>query len=232
MHSLETNRLLYQQALQARDKQPLVVVGLGTCGIAAGGEKVWQSAYQELYNLNLDASMMSTGCIGMCYAEPIIEVHLPGKPRVIYGNVTPEQAEAIIREHVAGGQVYMPSVLAQVSNGKLPYAEVPELSEIPFYRKQVKTVLNNCGIIDPDRLEEYVAYDGYLGLETVLTKMSSAEVINEVKLSGLRGRGGGGFPTGQKWELAAASPGDKKYVICNADEGDPGAFMDRSVFEG
>jgi len=176
--------------------------------------------------------MIEPGGCGMCFAEPIVEVHLPGRPRVIYGNVTPEQAEMIIKEHVAEGRVYQPAVLAQVSDGFRPYPEVPELSELPFYQKQVKTVLNNCGIIDPDRLEEYIAFGGYQGLETVLDKMSPTEVINEVKLSGLRGRGGGGFPTGQKWELAAASPGNKKYVICNADEGDPGAFMDRSVLEG
>ncbi|HHW61582.1 MAG TPA: NADH-quinone oxidoreductase subunit NuoF, partial [Syntrophomonadaceae bacterium] len=157
---------------------------------------------------------------------------MPGEPSIFYGNLSPEQAEEIVNFHIAKGEVCSDYVLAQNSRGVVPLPLIPELSEIPFYEKQSKNVLARCGVIDPDKLEDYIIMDGYMGLEKVLSQMNPIDVVNEIKASGLRGRGGGGFPTGRKWEAAYQSPGPKKYVVCNADEGDPGAFMDRSILEG
>lgn len=215
-----------------RQKHGRVLVGMGTCGIAAGGDQIWESISQKIEQLELQVDMVSTGCIGMCYAEPIVEVQMPGEPSIFYGNLTPEQAEEIVSLHIAEGKVCFDYALAQDPRGVTPVPLLPELNKTPFYEKQTKNVLGRCGVIDPDKLEDYIALDGYMGLEKALNQMNPMDVVNEIKASGLRGRGGGGFPAGRKWEAAHQSPGPKKYVVCNADEGDPGAFMDRSVLEG
>lgn len=233
MISLAEKRKEYQNRLAEKAKKTIIVVGMGTCGIAAGGDKVWQALENAVKNKNLDIELVYSGCIGLCYVEPIMEVHRPDMPRVIYGNVNGETALKILEEHALNGKVVSDLAVAQdPKEGKTVLPEIPILNEMPFYKKQVKTAIANCGIINPDSIEEYIAYGGYEALEKVLSSMSQTQVIEEVKKSGLRGRGGGGFPTGLKWEFAYKSPGDKKYVICNADEGDPGAFMDRSVLEG
>ncbi|MDD4550353.1 MAG: NADH-ubiquinone oxidoreductase-F iron-sulfur binding region domain-containing protein, partial [Syntrophomonadaceae bacterium] len=232
MYSLAEVRDECQQLLQEQRGKVRIVIGLGTCGIAAGGEKIWTTVEEELDNLGLDVEMVATGCIGMCYAEPIMEVQIPGKPRILYGYLNTEKAIKIVREHVARGDVCVGDALAQDPAGYEPEPGIVKLNKLPFYRKQVKTVLGRCGIIDPDRWQDYIAYDGYKALEKVVLSMSSQEVIDIIKASGLRGRGGGGFSTGLKWQFVHDAAGDKKYVICNADEGDPGAFMDRSVLEG
>ncbi len=232
MRSLKAQRKNYQEQLKQENKMTRAIIGLGTCGIAAGGEKIWSAVQDEAKQLGLVFEMKATGCIGMCFAEPIMEVLVPGQPRIIYGNLTPEQAGEIVRRHIGEGEICRDYVIAQDPRGIEPVPSITELNRTPFYAKQVKTVLGRCGIIDPDQIEHYIAQEGYAALEKVLSGMSPADVISEIKASGLRGRGGGGFPTGRKWEAAYQSPGDKKYVICNADEGDPGAFMDRSVLEG
>lgn len=232
MRSLTEERKKAIELKQQMASHPLVRVGLGTCGIAAGGDKVWAVLDQEIRSRELDVNMVSTGCIGMCFAEPLVEVCLPGQPRIIYGNVTPEIAAAIVRLHLQGGSLLRNNVIAQDPGDLTPFPEIPLLNETPFYAKQKRNALRRCGLINPDRIEDYLAADGYKALEKALAGMAPLDVINEIKASGLRGRGGGGFPTGRKWEAAYNAPTGKKYVVCNADEGDPGAFMDRSVMEG
>ncbi len=233
MLSLADKRKAYQEQLAEKAKKTTIVVGMGTCGIAAGGDKIWAALEKEVKEKNLYIEMVYSGCVGMCYVEPIIEVHKPGMPRVIYGNLDAAKAVQILEAHAVNGNVLPELAVAQEpKNGVSPVADVPILNELPFFKKQVKTAIAKCGVINPDSIEEYIAFGGYEALEKVLSGMSQTDVIDEVKKSGLRGRGGGGFSTGLKWEFAYKSQGDKKYVICNADEGDPGAFMDRSVLEG
>lgn len=232
MGSLSEIKKQFQAELKASPKRIKVVVGLGTCGIAAGGEKVFKALDKYIKQNELQADIMSTACIGMCYAEPIMEIHIPDGPRIIYGNMKPETAVEILKNHIYEGKINVGYAIAQETRGNQVIEDIPELKDIPFYSKQIKTVLGRCGVIDPERIEQYIAADGYEALEKALTTMSPVKLIEEIKISGLRGRGGGGFPTGRKWEAAYQSNDSKKYVICNADEGDPGAFMDRSILEG
>ncbi len=232
MHSLEKMRLQFREAYNETQKQARVIVGLGTCGIAAGGNKIWDQVGSYIQTWGLDIDMMSTGCIGMCYAEPLMEIHLPGQPRYIYGNLDPEAAVAVLKRHIEEDKVTPEYILAQDPRGFAAAANIDQLDDTPFYQGQSKNVLGRCGIIDPEQIVHYIAFDGYEALEKALSVMTPLQVIQEISRSGLRGRGGGGFPTGRKWEAAHHSPGSKKYVVCNADEGDPGAFMDRSILEG
>ncbi|MDK2984796.1 MAG: NADH-quinone oxidoreductase subunit [Clostridia bacterium] len=233
MQSLTERRKQIKEKLLDSSKKSKVIVGMGTCGIAAGAKQVLSAMKEEAAKEGLEVEFLHTGCIGMCHREVNVEVSLPGKPNIIYGDVTPEIAKEIVQVHLKDGEVLTKAVVAQVKKGEEElYEGIPQLMELPFYSKQYRKVLKNCGKINPDSIEEYIANDGYLALENVLSKMSQEEVIEHVKKSGLRGRGGGGFPTGLKWEFTYKAEGDKKYVVCNADEGDPGAFMDRSVLEG
>lgn len=196
-----------------------VLVGLGTCGISAGGEKVWKAFQEELKERPGAFDLKETGCIGMCYREVLVEV-INGEPKGhLYGDVTPEKVGRIIEEDVIAGK----KIEEWLVRG--------EGLEKGFFENQVRIVLRNCGIIDPGSIEEYVQSGGYNAIQKVLKGMTRDQVIDEVIASGLRGRGGGGFPTGTKWKFTKAAVGTKKYIICNADEGDPGAFMDRSVLE-
>jgi len=205
-----------------RDKKNgswVVKVGLASCGIAAGGQKVYDALKASLNDHGLkNVELRRTGCMGLCYSEALVEVFPPQGRRVFYRNVTPEQVQRIVEEHIIGGE--------PVAEWVIPADEIDNLLS-----KQKRIVLRNCGIIDPESIDDYLAAGGYKALEKVLHSMSPQEVIDEVTRSGLRGRGGAGFPTGVKWGFARKSPGSQKYVICNADEGDPGAFMDRSVLE-
>ena len=168
--------------------------------------------------------VIRTGCFGLCAKGPIVVV----RPEdTFYAMAKPEDVEEIIEKHLKGGEL-VERLLCKDVDGSL----VKSLNELNFYKKQHRIVLKNCGLIDPENIDEYLAYNGYKALEKVLTSMSPDDVIKEILDSGLRGRGGGGFPTGKKWMFAKASQDEQKYVACNADEGDPGAFMDRSVLEG
>ncbi len=192
-----------------------VLVGLGSCGLAAGGLKIYQR-FAELLGSDCNGAVLKkTGCIGMCYAEVLVEVRDEEKGSTFYGNVTPDKVERIVESHVKNGKAIPEWVVSPNGSNS----------------KQKRIVLRNCGVIDPDNLDEYLAREGYQALEKALTQMTPAEVIQTIADAGLRGRGGAGFPTGTKWRLAAASKDTQKYVICNADEGDPGAFMDRSLLE-
>jgi len=199
-----------------------IVVGMGTCGVSAGAAKVLE-AFKGLVSEHGDnAELGTTGCVGMCYREPLVEIW-DGEHRTLYGDMTAEKAREVFETHVVKG-----TELAQY----VALRDYKEGAEFSYLDRQIKIVLRNCGFMDPDSIEEYEARDGYKAIQKALKEMTPGDVIQTMLDSGLRGRGGGGFPVGQKWKFAAASVSDTKYLICNADEGDPGAFMDRSVLEG
>ncbi len=198
-----------------------ITVGMGTCGISAGGEKVYSALKDEIKKYNLNVELAETGCIGMCYREVLVEVSDEKECRYIYGDITPDKINKIIEEHIIKDN----PVNEWLVKGPL------SLKDDSFFKKQKRIVLRNCGLINPNSIEEYMGCNGYKAIEKVIREYSPEEVINIVEKSGLRGRGGGGFLTGLKWKFCRQAQGEKKYVICNADEGDPGAFMDRSVLE-
>jgi len=203
--------------------RPTVTVGLSSCGIAAGAGRVMETFREEIKKRGLDVALRRTGCVGMCYNEPIVDVELPGRPKATYGGVKHDAVARIIEDHIVGGEPV---------EDLLVRAEDRELPDESYYAPQVRVVLRNAGVIDPESIDEYIEVGGYEALKKVVTSMSPEDVIEVMKASGLRGRGGAGFPTGVKWELTKKQPEGKKYVIVNADEGDPGAFMDRSILEG
>lgn len=196
-----------------------VSVGLGTCGISAGGEKVFRAFQDELKEHPNAFVLKETGCVGMCYREVLVEISNGSGTAHMYGDVTPEKVGKIIEEDVLADRSIDEWLVS--GTGREP----------GFFENQVRIVLRNCGRIDPGSIDEYVEAGGYQAIKQVLDSMTPDQVIGELLASGLRGRGGAGFPTGQKWKFTRAASGTKKYIICNADEGDPGAFMDRSVLE-
>jgi NADH:ubiquinone oxidoreductase subunit F (NADH-binding)/(2Fe-2S) ferredoxin len=206
-------------------------IGAGTCGLASGAAAVREAALQWAQGRGASLDIVATGCIGFCQAEPIMDPVTPQGHRLSFGYVKSQEVPFILDEVFVRGNYALDGLLGQHRNGQAPLAGVPLLDDHPFFRKQTKLVLRNCGVIDPTSLAEYKATGGFSGLERALS-MTPSEALEEVTKSGLRGRGGGGFPTGKKWALAAVEPADARYVICNADEGDPGAFMDRSLLEG
>jgi NADP-reducing hydrogenase subunit HndC len=220
-----------KKTLETKDcNKTKILVGLATCGMAAGATPVFESLKTEVEKLGLeDVEIVRTGCIGICQYEPIVEVVVPGKEKVTYVRMTPDKAKEVVADHIANGEIKNPEWLYE---GTFIDGKVIPIEETPFYKKQLRIALRNCGVIDPENIDEYIGRDGYEALHKALTEMKPMEVIDLIKDSGLRGRGGAGFPTGVKWGLCAPNESDQKYVCCNADEGDPGAFMDRSVLEG
>ncbi len=209
-----------------------IVVGLGTCGFAAGGDQVLEAIRQETGIRNLDVDIDFTSCIGMCYKEPMVEISLPGMARVIYGDMTPDKVPALLESHIINKHLLKEWAVMQITEeGATLYENIVKMEDNPFFSKQLRTVTSRLGRTNPESISDYVATGGYLALDTALS-MQRQDIIEEIKKSGLRGRGGGGFPTGMKWDFVSQAEGAKKYVVCNADEGDPGAFMDRSVLEG
>ena len=221
-----------------------VNIGMASCGIAAGAKASFDKAAASFAG-DKGIAICQTGCIGFCEQEPLVEILADGKPRVIYKNITEDKIVDAINDYRQGlfekkkwilGQMRKP--LGVMENGAenpvakvSPQEGIPFLEEIPFYGKQVKIALRNCGYIDPDTIDEYIARGGYSALLKAIKQMKPKEIIDEVKASGLRGRGGGGFPAGIKWATCAKHDGERS-IICNADEGDPGAYMDRSILEG
>ena len=204
-----------------------ILVCGGTGCTSSGSARIVTAFEKELATAGLDkeVKVIKTGCFGLCALGPIVVVYPEG---AFYSQVKPEDIPEIVEEHLLKGRIVK----------RLLYSEtvqedtIKSLGETDFYKKQLRVALKNCGVIDPENINEYIAYDGYMALGKVLTEMTPEEVVQCILDSGLRGRGGGGFPTGRKWAFAAAQPKGVKYVCCNADEGDPGAFMDRSVLEG
>jgi len=199
-----------------------VLIGMGTCGLSAGAQKVFEKFSKAIQGKNLPVTLKETGCIGMCYREVLVELRDGAGQNYLYGEVTPERVGEIVESHLLQD---LP-LLHWVVRG--PHSTEDD----SFFVKQRRIVLRNCGTIDPNSIDESIQAGGYQALRKVLLQYSPEEVIDGVTRAQLRGRGGAGFPTGIKWNFARKSMGDKKYVICNADEGDPGAFMDRSVLEG
>ena len=194
-----------------------IIIGAGSCGIAAGAHKV-QAAFETIIAESaLDLSVEQTGCIGTCYLEPIVDVVDDAGNKVTFVNVTTDDARRIIDDYV-------------VAQKELADLQITQ-DDITMIGKQKRIVLRNSGIIDPERIDDYLAVDGYLAARKCLTELTPEAIIETVKVAGLKGRGGAGFPTWFKWDAARKSPGTTKYMVCNADEGDPGAFMDRSVLE-
>ena len=207
-----------------------VLVCGGTGCTSSGSAKIREALQQEIEKAGLgeEVKVVQTGCFGLCALGPIMIVYPEG---TFYSRVTVDDVPEIVSEHLLKGRLVQRLVYDDIGEGKKPEGPV-SLNETGFYKKQMRIALRNCGVIDPENIDEYIGRDGYSALEKVLTKMTPDDVIKVIGDSGLRGRGGAGFPTARKWQFARNSVSDKKYVVCNADEGDPGAFMDRSVLEG
>ena len=244
IHDLEAIKKRAENALLLRE-QSNEAVAEQCCGLAAGtkhlqilicggtgckasashviAEKLQQAL--EKNKITDQVNVITTGCFGFCEKGPIVKI-IPDN--TFYTQVTPEDAEEIVSEHIIGGRKIERLLYVDPKTEKA----VSDSKHMDFYRKQMRIALRNCGFIDPENIEEYIGLNGYRALADSLLNGTPEAVIEEIKRSGLRGRGGGGFPTGRKWELASRQQADTKYVVCNADEGDPGAFRDRSIMEG
>lgn len=224
-----------------------IMVGMATCGLASGAKETFDTLMEEIEKSRLNVKLGSTGCLGYCQKEPLVDVMKPGWPRLIYQEMNAKKIEKLL-DNLARNTIWKNSILAKIEEDEFLFFDekkkysyqdteidldgIPSYSQLPFYNKQLRIATRNCGFIDPDNILEYIATGGYYSLYKVLTEYKPEQVIEEVIRSGLRGRGGGGFPTGRKWLYCRQAKGDVKYVICNADEGDPGAYMDRSLLEG
>ncbi len=211
--------------LKANSHEKHILVCHGTGCTSSKSEDIINRFRKLLKEKNIEnVTVIQTGCFGLCAKGPIVII----RPEdTFYAMVKVEDCEEIINSHLIEGKL-VDRLLCRDVDGTL----VKRLDDLGFYKKQERIALKNCGKIDPENIDEYIAFDGYKALEKVLFSMSQDEVIEEVTNSGLRGRGGAGFPTGKKWAFTKMAEGDQKYVVCNADEGDPGAFMDRSILEG
>jgi len=211
--------------LKAGTQEKHILVCRGTGCTSSKSPKIIENFRRIIEEKGIEnVRVIQTGCFGLCAKGPIVII----RPEdTFYAMVTPEDCEEIVNTHIIGGQK-VERLLCKDVDGTL----VDRLDELNFYKKQERIALKNCGVIDPENIDEYIAFDGYKALEKVLKTMTPDEVIKEISESGLRGRGGAGFPTGKKWQFAKMAEGEQKYVVCNADEGDPGAFMDRSILEG
>jgi NADH:ubiquinone oxidoreductase subunit F (NADH-binding)/(2Fe-2S) ferredoxin len=241
------NKALKMGQLDINDKKARITVHMGTCGIASGAKDVLDT-FKKLVkeSKTKDVKVETTGCMGICSKEPLVTVEVINQEPIIYEYVNGEKATEIFNAHIKNGKILGEYALARgkeveieeriKNNGKIEGQEVLEdsikgIEEIPFFSLQKRIVMRNRGAIDPFKINDYIARDGYQAVYKALKNMDSNNVIDTVLESGLRGRGGAGFPTGLKWKFASKSDSDEKYVVCNADEGDPGAFMDRSVLE-
>ena len=218
---------------------PRITVGMGTCGRGNGAEGIYQSFVQQIDKSGADIYLASVGCFGSCFQEPLVTVRLPGMPMVILRRVQPNDVVRIVHDLQAGRITpdlafckisEWDHITANVRYGS-GYPELQEWNEIAFFKPQKKIVLRNCGLINPDDIEEYIGVGGYQALYKVLIEGHPEMVIEQIKAAKLRGRGGAGYLTGNKWEFMAKAKADQKFIICNADEGDPGAYMNRNEIE-
>ncbi|HUI92519.1 MAG TPA: NADH-quinone oxidoreductase subunit NuoF [Chitinivibrionales bacterium] len=222
-----------------------ILVGSATCGLAMGAQKVEDAAVATVKKFKADAVVKKTGCIGFCSREPLLDMVLPNGPRISFGNMTPEKTREVLSAYFTNGAVSPEAALGRFTGedhvltgeshayGTIPAAQtIPEWSQLDFMRGQKRIIMRSCGSIDPMSIEEAIARGAYRGALKALTTMKPEQVIEEILASGLRGRGGAYFPTGQKWKFARNAKGDVKYIVCNADEGAPGSSMDRTVIEG
>lgn len=249
MKTVNDINLLREKAKQSLAScETKVYVHMGTCGIASGAQEILAALQGELKanGLAADVIIVKTGCAGICSQEPMITVAIPSTEPIMYKKLTPAKVAEIVKEHIVDGKPVAKYAYArgmeyqikervrnngQIDGEKVVDATIPAIEDVPFFHHQETRVLHNRGLIDPTKINDYLACDGYEGAIKALTEMTSDEIVKEVTDSGLRGRGGAGFPTGRKWGFAAKEVGDVKYMLCNADEGDPGAYMDRTVME-
>ena len=208
---------------------PVIYLGAATCGRAAGIEAVAKEIRKTSKKLNLNVKLVEVGCIGPCYLEPLIYIQKNECPTICYSRVAPKMIKQLLEDYLLNDNPRPDIALGTLGDGKID--NIPKLFDHPMLKYQTRLVLRNCGIIDAGEIDHYIAHDGYMGIQKAL-KMSPDNVIDEIKTSGIRGRGGAGFPTWKKWEICRSVKSDDKYLICNADEGDPGAFMNRSLLEG
>ena len=217
--------------------RPWIRVGSAMCGKAAGCDSVVAALESALQKHGLSAHLSQVGCLGLCFAEPLVDVQFPGGPRVFYGNVTPESAARIVSSHLATGKPEEDLALGYLRNGSeesgdpSPLPAILDLDQHPMRALETRIVLRNAGNIDPLDIYQYVANGGYRGLQKALTEMTPADALEQVTKSGLRGRGGAAFSTGTKWRFLAGSDAPVKYILCNCEEGDPGAFNDKAILE-
>ncbi len=207
---------------------PVIMVGSATCGNSAGAIVVKSIIKEELDKKNVKYELITVGCIGLCYAEPIITIIKKGKPAIFYGNVTPDLTRDLVNSYILGDDPLTEFAMGTV--GEETIKGIPKLFDLPVLKPQVRKILRNCGFIDPTNIDHYLAKDGYTGFLKAIN-LKTEDIISDIKKSGLRGRGGAGFPTWLKWQFCRDSEEEIKYIICNADEGDPGAFMNRSLLE-
>ncbi len=233
---------MFQEIIQRADtewkelwggEKTLILIGTATCGRSAGALNTKKVIEDELTDRGFEANIIEVGCMGPCYAEPLILIIKPEFPGICYRNITPDKAKELVDKFITvDGDECDPMVdYAMGTIGDGAVKNIPRLEDIPVFKPQVRRLFEKLGYIDPMNINHYIAYGGYSGLAKAL-EMEPTDIIEKVKNSGLRGRGGGGFPTGRKWEAGYNAKGDEKYIVCNADEGDPGAFMDRSIIEG
>jgi NADH-quinone oxidoreductase subunit F len=211
------------------DKNPVIYYGAASCGRAAGSLDTKKVIEKTLKKIKIKAKIVEVGCIGPCCYEPLIYIQKPGSLPICYFNVTPEKTEKLIKDIFTKNKLRTDIALGVIDDKSIE--KIPSIYEHSIFKNQIRLVLRNCGIIDPNDIDHYIAHDGYQAIEKVIS-MKPEEVIEEIKKSGLKGRGGAGFSTALKWQFCRDAPGHPKYVICNADEGDPGAFMNRSLLEG
>ena len=218
---------------------PIVLVGMGTCGIGNGAELIFKSLQKKIESEKIACKLKPVGCFGFCAEEPLLTIFTQGKPMLVYSKVDEKDALKIL-DDLSKGKTYRKKILCKIDawdfiTSKIEfgkgYDEIPRWDEIPFFKGQKKIVLRNAGLINPEIIEDYLAVGGYRALAKVLTTMQANDVIKEVLDAKLRGRGGAGYPTGKKWDIMRAAVSDEKYIICNADEGDPGAYMNRNEIE-
>ncbi len=219
-------RALAQWEALSNSPKPRITIGTATCGRAAGALEVLNTIKEELAEKNIDAILSEVGCMGYCYAEPLVVITKPGFPPICYGYVTPGIASRLISDYILGDDPCLEFVLGALEENEL----IPTIFDQPRFQYEKRILLRHCGYIDPEDINQYIASGGYAALIKAL-EMAPQHVIAELKRSDLRGRGGAGFPTGEKWQICRDAPGTARYVICNADEGDPGAFMDRVILE-
>jgi NADH:ubiquinone oxidoreductase subunit F (NADH-binding)/(2Fe-2S) ferredoxin/Pyruvate/2-oxoacid:ferredoxin oxidoreductase delta subunit len=214
--------------------KPVIYIGMGTCGLAAGAQATYNTFQTELSKYKIEAEIIPVGCLGACYLEPIVDIKMPGKTRITFKKVTSDKVAELVQKVIQKNEIMKDLIIGQhFQEGDTAYKEIPNIWDFAYFVKQKRIVLSRCGIINSESLDDYLVYDGYKALAKVLEDANPAKVVDIIKQSGLRGRGGAGFPTWQKWQFCrdATSPDGKKYVIVNADEGDPGAFMNRLEME-
>jgi NADH-quinone oxidoreductase subunit F len=222
---------IHEEAVNRRkvfteDPAPKIHIGMATCGIASGALETKSSFEEALAERSIEARIHTVGCIGHCYAEPVVIIENPGFPAILYHQVTPGKARMLVKSFLEKGDPLFEYLMGALMENDM----IPQVWDFPRFNMEKRLVMEKCGRIDPEDIHDYIASGGYSALVNALQSSPEA-IIAEIKEAGLRGRGGAGFPTGLKWELAAKSEGPEKTVICNADEGDPGAYMDRTILE-